>query len=67
MTLERQDDCKHKFSCLDCGAMLPPDLLAVLAAAKRFMHAYDTNPYAEIIERRAKALRSALAKLKLEE
>ncbi len=40
-----------------------PDLLAVIAAAKRFMHAHDTNPYEEVIERRTKALRSALAKV----
>ena len=40
-----------------------PDLLAVVAAAHRFIHAFDTNPYNEIIERRIRALRSALAKI----
>ncbi len=74
MTQER--GCKHKFSCLDCGAMLPkdPDLLAVVAAAREWRDAKDVpykipdgREYWDRMDKAEQALRSALANLKLEE
>ncbi len=64
-----QERCKHKFSCLDCGAMLPkdPDLLAVARAAKEWREARklqgDIGTSWTRLADAEQALRSALALL----